>query len=1505
QPIPRGTAIEARLNAEDPDKDFTPAPGKVELFFIPSGPGIRVDSGIEQGSVIPQEFDSMVAKIIAFAPTRKESIGKLKRALKEMRIKIEAGTTNRSFLLELLHRPEIISGGVHTRFVEELLSQREDTRKEWHIALIACALDRYIALSREELSRFKEQLIVSGYPREISISHGYEIVLTVMDNKYRFLVKATGIDTYHLEVDGCILSVRYIQKQNESRLYWDDQRYVIQIVSRGDTLQCELGSVPYSVEIESRGFIKSPSPGLVLSIHAEPGQNVLKGETVLTLEAMKMEMMITAPEGGIIKEIRVKTGEMVSAGQLLVQMESLSGAAAKTPNLKRPRIIFRQGLNASELQWKIKKQELLALFLGYDHGDKTEGIVKSLNDMRSESPAYNNDLVTLILDVMETFAAVENFFSSRQIVVEGFARPASPQELLIFIYRRTTEREKGMPGEFLSSLERVMRWYHIKEQSEDDGYGNLLFRIYRSHSELSAKQDILHSLLFILVELTLSVQSEKKAADLLDEITLLSQVQKPSLSDAAIHARYQLIDRVYLKRLQEVKAQKIGRIIDLILMAKKLGRMYSQFMENIIDSGNHVIFDLVNIILTEPIEIKKVAMEILGRRFNRDRELVSVKTDTYIDLLYSRVVSTDIMGEHNTIVTVVDEGTFNGYVDTLIDLLAQPVSGTASASIQREKGDTEVICILLSKTETPDTDMFYNVLSKKPASADRMSLGIMTASGDIIYFTFSYDSQGKWVEEESRRFFNPLIYRELRVYRLSNFNQKLLYSSASVYLLVLTAKANPKDERLFALVEVPATRPEFDKKSAIRRMVAFEDVFNEAVYAMRAEQAKRKRRLHWNRIIIHIRTAMDTTLEQVQDYAGLIGHRASDLGLEKLVIYSRRFEPDKKSISEVELLFENISGVNFTIRGRTPSNEPLSPINFYVARVVRARQRGNIYPYEIVKMITRTGAPVNESFPKGDFEEYDIGVNAETGEHKYFSVKGRPYGQNAGNIVFGIITNYTKNHRYGIKRIIILSDTTADMGSLSEIECRRINSAFDLAESMHLPVEWLPVSAGARIDMESGTENLDWTAATLKRIIAFTQRGGEINIIVAGVNVGAQSYWNAEATMLMHTKGLLIMTEDSSMLLTGKKALDFSGSVSAEDNTGIGGVEKIMQPNGQAQIRVKNLYEAYNLLFRHYALTYVQPGKLFPERLKTSDPIDRNVALFPYTDRLGQGFACIGDIFSRELNPERKKPFEIRQVMQAVIDQDQNYLERWEGMKDAETAVVWEARIGGYAAALVGIESRSLTRLGEVPHDGPETWSGGTLFPLSSKKVARGINAFSGRLPLVILANLSGFDGSPESLRKLQLEYGAEIGRAVVNFKGAIIFIVIARYHGGAYVVFSKRLNPYLHAAALEGSYASVIGGAPAAAVVFPSLVLKETYADKRIEEAQKKLKIDPEFSQKDFDALWQTVHTEKQSELAQRFDRIHSVQRAKQVGSIDAVISIQELRPHIIKKITDDMLFL
>jgi acetyl-CoA carboxylase carboxyltransferase component len=258
--------------------------------------------------------------------------------------------------------------------------------------------------------------------------------------------------------------------------------------------------------------------------------------------------------------------------------------------------------------------------------------------------------------------------------------------------------------------------------------------------------------------------------------------------------------------------------------------------------------------------------------------------------------------------------------------------------------------------------------------------------------------------------------------------------------------------------------------------------------------------------------------------------------------------------------------------------------------------------------------------------------------------------------------------------------------------------------------------------------------------------------------------------------------------------------------------------------------------------------------------------------------------------------------MRATIDKDHTPLERWAGMQDADTAVVFDAHLGGYPVSVLGVESRPMQRHGLIPTDGPDQWTAGTLFPLSSKKIARALNAASGNRPMVVLANLSGFDGSPESLRKRQLEYGAEIGRAVVNFDGPIVFCVVSRYHGGAFVVFSGALNDGIEVIALEGSYASVIGGAPAAAVVFAGEVNARTKADPRVRELEALVAVarDNERAQLRTQLIEVTaaVRSEKLGDVAAEFDSVHSVERALRVGSIHRIIPPSKLRPYLIKAV-------
>jgi acetyl-CoA carboxylase carboxyltransferase component len=810
----------------------------------------------------------------------------------------------------------------------------------------------------------------------------------------------------------------------------------------------------------------------------------------------------------------------------------------------------------------------------------------------------------------------------------------------------------------------------------------------------------------------------------------------------------------------------------------------------------------------------------------------------------------------------------------------------------RSSEQQAVVDLYLSWSEAPtDADeasvALHDRLMAIPFAHDvrRVAIAICCAGRPVTYFTFRPRDEGL-IEDDLVRGLHPMVGRRLDLWRLREFNITRVDAPEDVLLYHCIAKDNEADQRLVAMTQVrelAVVRDDEDRVSSLPQVERAIANCVEGIRRARALRASRQVALDMNHVWVHIWPPIEAHLDQLTALRRSIAPITAGAGIDEVLAQGQVAMPGGDFVPvAARFYYQPGSGVQFSVA--PPPTEWLTPMDDYAQKVVRARRRGTVYPYEIHAMVAGDG---------GWVVEHDLD---DTGRLVPVS---RPPGLNKAGIVVGVVTTPTTSHPDGITRVLLSGDPTRSLGALSEAECARVIAALDLAESMQVPLEWYALSAGARIAMNSGTENMDWVARALKRIVEFTQAGGEINIVVAGINVGAQPYWNAEATMLMHTKGILVMTPDSAMVLTGKQSLDFSGGVSAEDNFGIGGYDRVMGPNGQAQYWAPDLKSARDIVLAHYEHAYVAPGESTPRRAKTSDPADRDITTAPH-DVTDTDFKTVGEIFSTETNPDRKKAFDIRTVMRALADQDHPTLERWAGMADADTAVVFDAHLGGHPVCLLGIESRTVPRRGYPPTDGPDSYTAGTLFPKSSKKAARAINAASGNRPLVVLANLSGFDGSPDSMRNLQLEYGAEIGRAVVNFDGPIVFCVISRYHGGAFVVFSKALNPRMTVLAVEGSFASVIGGAPAAAVVFAGEVDRRTSADPRVRELEKAIQsardeIERASIAEQLRDTRTSVRAEKLGEVATEFDRIHSIHRAVDVGSVDAVIKPNELRPSII----------
>ncbi|MFI9407227.1 carboxyl transferase domain-containing protein [Nocardia sp. NPDC052316] len=1481
-PIERGHAIEARLNAEDPDRDFAPAPGRIARLNLPAGPGIRVDTGVSEGDTIPADFDSMIAKIIAYGRDREEALGRLRRAVAQTRVIIEGGATNKSFVLDLLNQPEVIDASADTGWIDRVRGEgRLVSHRHSAIALAAAAIDAYEEEERAERHRLLST--ASGGRPQVQHESGRPLDLKLRGASYRVRVARIGAHRFRIGIEaaGDIRTADVDLERfdrHTGQIMVNGTRYRLTTGTHGPVHLVDVDGVTHRISRDEGGVVRSPAPALVVATPLAVGAEVEAGGPVLVLESMKMETVLRAPFKARLKECVVSVGSQVETGAPLLWLEPLGdGDAAEeagavgTVELDLP--VGSARIQPHELTTR-GQEDLRSLLLGYDvdpHDDRR--VLDDYLTARQAALADGRRPLAEELELMEVFADLAELSHNRSSGEDGqYSHVHSAREYFHTYLQSLDVERAGLPASFQAKLANALGHYGVTELERTPELEAAVFRIFLAQQRPSDTVTVITTLLREWLREPMPDRALREPVGLaLERLVAATQVRFPVIADLArgvVYAWYgqpllrRNRARVYTnirKHLRHLDAHpdspdRAERISDMVRSTEPLVRLLGQRLVR----GN-----LDNTVM----------LEVLTRRYYGNKGLEGVRTHEVGGCTF-------VIAERRGLSLVSAAVRFDALESTLRGL-TELARGSASIdadiylSWEKQPADFDAMAAAL-----------HEVLGahQLPSQVHRITVAVAGSGGAVMHhhFTFRPSATGM-AEERLIRGLHPYIAQRMQMQRLRKFDLTRLPSSddEEVYLFRCVAKDNPSDERLMAFAQVRDLAALREQDGRLLALPTAEIAIATCLDSIRRAQSLRPsaNRFNTNRIVMYIWPPIDVTPEELETVVKHVRPTTAGAGLEEILLIARQRDPKTGELTKVAVRI-GFDATEVTIGER--ADDVIEPLDAYRQKVLRASSRNTVYPYELTGLL-------------GEFTEYDLDA-----EHVLVPVN-RPKGRNTAAIVAGVVSTPTPQHPQGVTRVVLLGDPTKSLGALSEPECRRVIAALDLADRLQVPLEWYALSSGARISMESGTENMDWVAAALKRIVEFTQDGGEINIVVSGINVGAQPYWNAEATMLMHTKGILVMTPDSAMVLTGKQALDFSGGVSAEDNFGIGGYDRVMGPNGQAQYWAPDLAAARDVLMSHYDHTYIAPGEQTPRRSQTSDPVDRDVSDFPHL-LADSDFTTVGQIFSATANPDRKKPFDIRTVMRALADQDHPVLERWAGMADAETAVVQDAHLGGIPVCLLGIESRGVPRRGYPSTDGPDTYTAGTLFPQSSKKAARAINAASGNRPLVVLANLSGFDGSPESMRKLQLEYGAEIGRAIVNFQGPIVFCVISRYHGGAFVVFSKALNPNMTVLALEGSFASVLGGAPAAAVVFAGEVNARTAADPRVRDlaarAANASGTDRATLTAELDETRATVRTEKLGNVAAEFDRVHNIQRAVEVGSVDAVISTAELRPRIIQTI-------
>lgn len=1466
-PAPRGHAVEIRLNAEDPRRGFAPSPGRIVEFRTPQGPSIRTDAGVVVGDTIAAEFDSMIAKVIAWGRDRPEALARLRRSLTRSTAVVEGGTTNRRFLMALLDNAEIRNRHVDTTWLDRAL---EDgvllDSPDAPLAMVIAAAEAYRHDHADALGQFVGKAAHGRLDRIDDAVAPIDLEYEGVRRSFRVLQhEPTGLSVV-IEGDGIVDARFDVRGEFERRLSIRGERsdgeghpeleWSATVVTNGPLITVELGHSVYRIVRGSGGLVRAESQSVIAKVAVTVGQEVEQGEVLFISEAMKMESPVMAPFAGRVTEIIADVGTMVGSGDPILRIEAVDEARPQDTDQLSFAALVRGADHAPAASADIAMRLVLGQDLAADSVDTNQlSFDDGLRVLRAIA-----DRMALFVEAPTADAA------SQQLSM----RP----DLLLFAVRSPDRIRDVAPADFVARLTTMLRHYGIDQISQGPHLTDALHNIWRAETRLDRVAHVAAELLQSWLTLDADPDRSPELVDVLDDLISSTAVSHPAVADLGRAVRHRLVERPALATLRDA---------DEITAERLLQAAAPESMAGLLRLPAELDRHLAAAAATRDPR-GAVALEALVRRTHRHRELGDVTT------LAGRP------GVNGVQTTRLDHGdpiamvAISGSSAHLQDMLSEAADAIARSDAA---GSADVELLLSDAPEATGLDAIVAAALTAHAATRRLT----------VTATWWQAGQGRDVPARRHRTLvgaagtftagghpdgmHPATADRLELWRLEEFDVAVLDAPEQIHLLKVVAKENRGDERLIAVLEV------YELDGGATAYDHLKSQLSQAAIAIRQARTA----LHdpstslSNRIVIYAEPAWCLTDTDLQTVIADLLPLTRGLGLEKVIASVHTVDKVTGERTDEIIHITTPPTVGVMIGRTKPSTSRVRPMSEYRRRVVAMQRRGLVYPYEIIELLVGTGATHTE-LPTGEFIEYDLVA-------EQFEEARRPLGQNTARVVTGVIDSRPDGDGASMKRVLILNEPSRDLASLAEPECRRMIAAIDLAAALDVPVEWYAVSSGARIAMDSGTENLDWTAAVLRRIIEFTQSGGEINVVVVGVNVGAQSYFDAEATMLMHTSGVLIMVGRSAMVLTGKQALELSGGIAAEDNAGIGGYRRVAGPNGQAQFWVADVESACALLFRHY-----ESSLSHGTRRPTTDPVDRDISSSPHlTVGAGASFEKVGDIFSPVHNPDRKRPFDIRSVLSAVRDQDAPPLERWSGWQDAENVVAWDTRLGGFAVSLVGIESRNLRRRLPVSAEGPDSWTAGTLFPQSSKKLARIINGASGRRPLVMLANLSGFDGSPESMRNLQLEYGAEIGRAIVNFSGPIIFTVISRYHGGAYVVFSKSLNPNMEVSAIEGSRASVIGGAPAAAVVFTREVRARVRQDTAVALLEQRLADagpdDRPLLQHELHQLTGRLTAEVQANVAREFDDIHTVERALRVGSIDHIVAPRDLRPYLIGAVT------
>jgi len=707
RPREEGHAVEARLNAEDPDRDFAPSPGHISLLELPAGPGIRVDTGVGEGDSIPADFDSMIAKIIAVGSDRDEALARLRRAMGETTVVIDGGATNKSFILDLLDQPEVVDGSADTGWIDRVRAEgRLVSHRHSGIALVAAGIEAYEDEEAVERTRLLET--ARGGRPQVQHRTGRGIDLKLRGTAYKVTVSRIGPHRFRVaiaagDVDQTVDAELDRLDTYTSRITVGGRTHRLVTASHGPVQLVEVDGVTHRVSRDEGGVLRSPAPALVVATPAAVGTEVAAGAPVLVLESMKMETVLPAPFAARVKELLVSTGSQVETGAPLLRLEPVgdgeAAAATAAPDaavdLDLPSTNGAAG--TAQARADRSRADLTAMLLGYDvdprDGGGTQAAYLAARDelVAEGRPQVAHEIA--LLGVLADFAELSrNRPAGQEEHVEH--RVHSPREHF-HTYLQSLDVERGaLPQNFRTKLAQVLRHYGVEELDRSPQLEEAVFRVFlaqqRSVPDIALATAVLQRW---IVEPPPEPPLDIAAREVLDRLVVATQRRFPVIGDLARSALFRWFDQ---PKVDAERASVLGGVRAQVAELAEMpdGPQRSERMDALATIPEQIVQFLAER-LEDGIPEREPMLAVLVKRHYREHGLTGLReecvqnrpfavADYTLDERPTRLVS--------SVGTVAELEPDSALVDAVQDQLAQ-----------RAANQQAVVDLYLSWPDAPDS----------------------------------------------------------------------------------------------------------------------------------------------------------------------------------------------------------------------------------------------------------------------------------------------------------------------------------------------------------------------------------------------------------------------------------------------------------------------------------------------------------------------------------------------------------------------------------------------------------------------------------------------------------------------------------------------------------------------------------------------------------------------------------------------------------------------------------